>query len=164
MYEKELMLMLLLLTVYLNNYDYNVFIVDWGEISDGLLYNLVQGRTKDVGVFMGQFFSYLATMGDPGLFHCIGHSLGAHACGVAGKTSQNAGDLAGRVTGMDPALPLYGSNNTDETLAPQDAGYVDVIHTCGGWLGFQAPLGQADYYPNDGVANQPGCGIDITGR
>ncbi|KAF4517958.1 hypothetical protein B566_EDAN005325 [Ephemera danica] len=146
--------------LYLGAQDVNVFIVDWGEISDGLLYNLVQSRTREVGEHIGLFFNYLITsLGtNQANLHCIGHSLGAHACGVGGKTVHAFSQLIGRVTGMDAALPLYGSNNTDETLASGDASYVDAIHTCGGFLGFQAPLGHADYYPNEGVSSQPGCG------
>ena len=90
----------------------------------------------------------------------VGHSLGAHGCGVASKFLPTK---LGRVSGLDAALALYGSNNTDETLATGDAKMVDVIHTCGGLIGFMAPLGDADFYPNEGVTSQPGCGIDVTG-
>lgn len=33
----------------------------------------------------------------------------------------------------------------------------DVIHTCAGLLGHNKPLGNADFFPNGGHANQPGC-------
>ncbi|KAL0103033.1 hypothetical protein PUN28_018379 [Cardiocondyla obscurior] len=42
-------------------------------------------------------------------------------------------------------------------LDPTDAAFVDVIHSCGGVLGFLQPLGKADFYPNAGTAIQPGC-------
>ncbi|XP_048480710.1 lipase member I [Plutella xylostella] len=42
-------------------------------------------------------------------------------------------------------------------LDRSDAVFVDVIHTCSGVLGAEAPLGHADFYPNSGFAPQPGC-------
>lgn len=39
---------------------------------------------------------------------------------------------------------------------------MEIIHSNGGLLGFGAPLGQADFFPNFGRW-QPGCGWDITG-
>lgn len=70
----------------------------------------------------------------------------------------------GRVTGMDPALPLFSFDNPGGRLDKGDASYVDVIHTCGGWLGFERGLGHADFYPNGGSFAQPGCGSDVTGN
>lgn len=43
-----------------------------------------------------------------------------------------------------------------------DAQYVEVIHTCGGYLGFAVPIGHVDFYPNGG-SSQPGCGTDYRG-
>jgi Lipase len=42
-------------------------------------------------------------------------------------------------------------------LDKSDADFVDVIHTCGGFLGFARPLGHVDFYPNGGSFVQPGC-------
>jgi len=42
-------------------------------------------------------------------------------------------------------------------LDPTDAQFVDVIHTSGPVFGFLAPLGHADFYPNNGKIPQPGC-------
>lgn len=64
----------------------------------------------------------------------------------------------GRITGLDPALPgihLLTSNKT--RLDSTDALFVDIIHSCGGLLGFLQPLGIVDFYPNAGTAVQPGC-------
>lgn len=38
-----------------------------------------------------------------------------------------------------------------------DAIFVDVIHSCGGILGYLQSLGKVDFYPNAGTAVQPGC-------
>ena len=82
--------------------------------------------------------------------------MGAH---VAGNTGEHikSGKL-GRVTGLDPALPGFHLLQTDKgRLSPDDAKFVDIIHSCGGVLGYMQPLGQIDFYPNAGVAVQPGC-------
>lgn len=45
----------------------------------------------------------------------------------------------------------------DGHLDNTDAEFVDVIHTCGGALGFLDNIGHVDYYPNGGTPMQPGC-------
>lgn len=63
-----------------------------------------------------------------------------------------------RVTGLDPALPGFHMLASEKTrLDATDAVFVDIIHSCGGVLGFLQPLGKVDFYPNAGTAIQPGC-------
>lgn len=38
---------------------------------------------------------------------------------------------------------------------------VEIIHTNNGDLGLVEPIGHADYYPNGGGLEQPGCGEDF---
>lgn len=64
----------------------------------------------------------------------------------------------GRITGLDPAYPLFSPNDTDR-LSPDCAKFVDAIHTDYPKLGEQTPSGTADYYPNYGRSGQPGCEI-----
>jgi len=63
--------------------------------------------------------------------------------------------------GLDPASPLFetisGIVDPEYRLDPTDAQFVDVIHTSGPVFGFLAPLGHADFYPNNGKIPQPGC-------
>ncbi|XP_019772891.2 pancreatic lipase-related protein 2 isoform X3 [Dendroctonus ponderosae] len=64
-----------------------------------------------------------------------------------------------RITGLDPAGPLYEwphMESLDEVLDASDAEFVDVIHTNGGRIGMITPAGHLDYYPNGGE-RQPGC-------
>lgn len=62
------------------------------------------------------------------------------------------------MTGLDPALPgFHALTPTSGRLDASDAEFVDIIHSCGGILGFLQPLGDADFYPNGGIAIQPGC-------
>lgn len=91
--------------------------------------------------------------------HILGHSLGAHIAGFAGAKVAGA---IGRITGMDPAGPLYEFPLLRESrgrLDPTDAVFVDIIHTCAGAAGFVEAIGHVDFYPNGGTFNQPGCPV-----
>lgn len=84
--------------------------------------------------------------------HIIGHSLGAHISGQIGKLFDGQ---IGRITGLDPALPLFTPISPDR-LQRNDAKFVDVIHSS--YLGDMRVTGHADFYPNGG-RNQPKCMI-----
>lgn len=58
---------------------------------------------------------------------------------------------------LDPAAPLWGWDN--ERLNPNDARYVEVIHTDTVLLGWADPIGDADFYPNGG-SFMPGCSLN----
>ncbi|XP_017956665.1 lipase member H isoform X1 [Drosophila navojoa] len=85
--------------------------------------------------------------------HIIGHSLGAH---IAGGMGRHFNGTLGRVTGLDPALPLFTARSED-SLRPSAAQFVDVIHTDYPLFGDLTPRGHADFYVNYGRAPQPGC-------
>lgn len=90
----------------------------------------------------------------------VGHSLGAHAAGIAGK-NVHCGKIP-IIVGLDPAQPLFSKSNTDRRLISSDADYVQVIHTTGGTISISYPCGHADFYPNSGT-DQPGCDEKILG-
>lgn len=79
---------------------------------------------------------------------------------IAGKNLQT-GRIA-NIVGLDPASPLFRYANVNGRLADTDAEYVETIQTCGGYLGFSAPLGNASFFPNGGTS-QVGCGWDLSG-
>lgn len=63
--------------------------------------------------------------------------------------------------GLDPAGPLFESQDPRARLDATDANFVDVIHSNGeqlilGGLGSWQPMGDVDYYPNGGKM-QSGC-------
>lgn len=62
--------------------------------------------------------------------------------------------------GLDPAGPGFDSSKKGR-LDSSDAEFVDIIHTSGLWAGFFGACGHADFYPNNGVPNQPGCPLDF---
>ncbi|XP_048506017.1 lipase member H-A-like [Athalia rosae] len=86
--------------------------------------------------------------------HIIGFSLGAHVAGFAGKNVKLG--VVRRITGLDPALPMFIAKDSAKRLHQTDAVYVDIIHTCAGTLGIKSHIGHADFYPNGG-SEQSGC-------
>lgn len=133
--------------------DYNVIAVDWSIYTT--VYVKVDEKSEAMGSVLGEFIDFLVREGaSVDGIHCIGHSLGAHACGFAGSAVQSG--LISRITGLDPALPGFNTATSSQRLDATDAQYVDCIHTCAGFLGIDEPICTADFYPNAG-RNQPGC-------
>ena len=63
----------------------------------------------------------------------------------------------GRITGLDPSGPLFHSVPPSDRLDRSAAKFVDIIHTAGKWVGNSEKNGHVDFYPNLGLAPQPGC-------
>ncbi|XP_030571402.1 vitellogenin-1-like [Drosophila novamexicana] len=90
--------------------------------------------------------------------HLIGHSLGAHIMGTAGRTYKKlTGRLVSRITGLDPAKPCFRNEKSLPGLMHGDAELVDVIHTNIGILAKRDPLGDIDFYPGGAHPIKPGC-------
>lgn len=97
---------------------------------------------------------------NPNRIHLIGFSLGAHVCGLIGRTLRGVRHTIGRLTALDPAGPLYCTGHTpsQNALKRNDARFVDVIHTDDGIFGCGLTLGRADFFLNGGKRPQPMCG------
>ncbi|KAL0901743.1 hypothetical protein ABMA27_006921 [Loxostege sticticalis] len=133
--------------------DVNVIVVDWSGLA-GQAYNTAANGVPDVGRHLGNFLTWLLRDfgGNWNNVHLVGFSLGAHVVGNAGR---QAAGTPSRVTGLDPAGPLWGNNGN--RLQSNAGRYVEAIHTDGRALGIMNPSGNADFYPNGGRHPQPGC-------
>lgn len=59
--------------------------------------------------------------------------------------------------GLDPAFSMPAFSERSKRLNANDAEFVDIIHTDGGILGNLWQMGDADFFPNQGIPLQPGC-------
>jgi len=142
--------------------NYNVFCVDWSSAAESINYLGARYSVAEVGGVVASFVDFLNEKAGVSFssVNLIGHSLGAHVSGYAGKQVKR-GKIP-KIFGLDPALPLFDFNNCGTRLCSTDATYVESIQTNGGLLGFLEPIGKAAFYPNGGKT-QPGCGIDASG-
>ncbi|XP_072938240.1 pancreatic lipase-related protein 2-like [Epargyreus clarus] len=140
-------------SAFLDTFDVNVIVVDWRALASANYITAATG-VPSVGQFIGNFVVWLINTagGNWNNVHFVGFSLGAHAVGVAGRVT---GCRPIRVTGLDPAGPLWNTNR--EALNTAAGRYVEVMHTDVGVMGILQPIGHADFYPNRG-RDQPGCG------
>ncbi|XP_043911897.1 inactive pancreatic lipase-related protein 1-like [Protopterus annectens] len=139
--------------------DVNCFCVDW-KSGSRCPYTQASNNIRVVGAEVAYFIDVLQSNFGQNLsnVHVIGHSLGAHAAGEAGKRKPG---LA-RVTGLDPAEPYFQGTPIEVRLDPTDANFVDAIHTDAApmipYLGFgmSQAVGHIDFYANGGY-QMPGC-------
>ncbi|XP_065073470.1 pancreatic triacylglycerol lipase-like [Ochlerotatus camptorhynchus] len=141
--------------------EFNVINVDWGAGAQTINYVQARNRVGPVGEIVSRFIDMMVETSGASLesVSVTGSSLGAHCAGNAGKFQHGR---INTIIGMDPAGPLFSLGQPD-IIHESDGQYVEAIYTNSGLLGFDLPLGHANFYPNGG-RTQPGCGIDITGN
>lgn len=144
---------------YLKHGDYNIIVIDWSKISiKGYIW--ASNRVKRVGEFVSRMIDFLSKhQMELSETIVVGHSLGAHVAGIAAR---NAKGEVKSVIGLDPALPRFELVGPGSRISSDDAEYVEIIHTNGGFLGFLSAIGDADFYPNGGK-KQHGCLTDPGG-
>ncbi|XP_065226686.1 pancreatic triacylglycerol lipase-like [Planococcus citri] len=151
-------------TSFLDVENANIVLVDWHKGAAGPSYISAAANTQLVGRQLALLIMELLSHGaDASQMHIIGFSLGAHIAGYAGRAIQKVRVKIGRITGLDPASPLFREllSSSLSPLNKNDAKFVDIIHTDGArflteGLGIFKPIGHVDYFPNGGF-DQPGC-------
>uniref|UniRef100_A0A663MV68 Triacylglycerol lipase n=1 Tax=Athene cunicularia TaxID=194338 RepID=A0A663MV68_ATHCN len=135
----------------------NCIAVDWQQGANGTYVSAVN-NIRVIGAEVAYFIKTLQKIFRYSLhkIHLIGHSLGAHTAGEAGRRIQGIR----RITGLDPAGPYFEGTPPEVRLDPSDADFVDVIHSnhhmCISGLGMYNTTGHLDFYPNGGTV-MPGC-------
>jgi len=154
---------------FLKNSKYNVILVDWQKAAAGPNYPQAAANTRSVGAMIARLVQHLHQSGAPyGNFHMIGHSLGAQIMGYAGKEIKRLdGASLGRISGLDPAGPLFESYGPVVRVDAADADMVDIMHTdaeavVDAGFGTRYSIGDVDFYPNGGK-HQPGCPAETYG-
>lgn len=140
---------------------HNLLIVNWHYAARGIVYPRAVANIPIVASYVTRFINekLIDEAGiDPRRIQLIGHSLGAHLAGFIGKNTRSK---VGRIYGLDPAGPCFGSISgplypASKRLAPGDAEEVITIHTNTALLGIDKPLGQYSIFVEGGSV-QPGC-------
>jgi pimeloyl-ACP methyl ester carboxylesterase len=84
----------------LKAFDVNLIVVDWQKGAAAPDYFSASSNTRVAAERIAKFLNESNI--DQTQVHCIGHSLGAHTCGFAGKITKFK-----RITGLDPAGPFF---------------------------------------------------------
>jgi len=167
------------------NREVNVILVDWHQLASpnayqdlsNYVYDYAARNCIDVGEYLGLCLAELSNSFEVPAenFHLVGHSLGAHVMGKAGRSfTQSKQQKVGRITGLDPAGPRFVDGPIlsaipelfDNKLTKESANFVDIIHTNGDLApcvvctkfrsGALLQIGHMDFYP-DGGSSQSGC-------
>ncbi|KAG6445654.1 hypothetical protein O3G_MSEX004060 [Manduca sexta] len=155
------------LSAYIATRKRNVLLMDWEEeaksgilgIALGYAFSVVP-KSKKIGKEMGERLIDIVDAGyNMTHVHLVGHSLGAHVMGFAGRRSRESGHVVPRITGLDPARALF--EGTFAVLRGLDrtcAKFVDIIHTDPRGYGTSVSTGTVDIWPNYSPGGtQPGC-------
>ncbi|CRL01824.1 CLUMA_CG015039, isoform A [Clunio marinus] len=165
--------------------DTNFVFVDTARYVD-TLYAWSAFNTQELGRGLGRGLAELIKVVPLENIHLMGHSLGAHIAGTAGKTFQEiTNKQLPRITAFDPAKvrkvvnfleisliklfhlfslllllhqkPCFNEGESLLGVGRGDAEFVDVIHSDAGGLGKSEAIGDADFFPNGIVPLMPGC-------
>lgn len=135
--------------------DFNIITVDWNKITQYPCYLSALSNTKLVAQCTAQLFAHITYKGSSNnLITCVGHSLGAHICGML---KNHLTSRPYKIIGLDPARPLIeGTASKSYRLTRDDAKHVQIIHTNAGSLGQESLSGTVDFCVNGGRV-QPYC-------
>ncbi|XP_039284418.1 lipase member H [Nilaparvata lugens] len=147
----------MLIEAYIKRNTSTVVGVDWQQLAQGPWYSRAAEGAEEVANRLAHWLTSAVEANRTSWdhIHLVGFSLGAQ---VAGLTAKYLNDTrVGRITGLDPAKPLFDDKSSQNRLDMEDANFVSVVHSSGGFIAFSEPLGHVDFYPNGGVTPQLPC-------
>ncbi|XP_065356040.1 lipase member H-A [Calliphora vicina] len=135
--------------------DFNVITVDWRPLTQYPCYLSALINTRLTAQCTAQIYSFLTHYGAAReKITCVGHSLGAHICGMV---SNHLSVKQYKIIGLDPARPLIERKKPNRfRLSMDDANVIQVLHTNAGFLGLEDNTGHLNYCINGG-RTQPYC-------
>ncbi|XP_026315698.1 hepatic triacylglycerol lipase-like [Hyposmocoma kahamanoa] len=138
---------------FLTNGTTNVIVVDWAIAASVKEYALA--AVPAVGENIIELLKLLVKHGKISVakLHLVGFDVGAHVVGCVGRGLKGIA----RITALNP---IGGGREwvlSGYHVRPEDALYVEVIHTEVSEIGIPSALGDVDFYPHGGI-RQPGCG------
>ncbi|XP_022215913.2 lipase member H [Drosophila obscura] len=142
---------------YLSRGNYNVIILDWSRQSMDISYQRVSKQLAAIAANLAKMVRFLHdNTGVPyEQIYLVGHSAGSHISGLAGK--QLRPQRLGAIFALDPAGLTQLKLGPSERLSPNDAMYVESIHTDLTLLGNPSDqLSHASFFTNWGLG-QPQC-------
>ena len=139
-----------------------LFSMDWDEIAE---YSYISSakEVRSLGYWLSKKIQESPQVFDSVSLQIVGHSLGAHIAGFAGKEYHSAtGKKISKITGLDPAGPLFQTCGDGHRLSVSDADHVLTVITNSGYLFkngmvHSGQIGSSNLIVNGGT-RQPGCG------
>ncbi|XP_076241682.1 phospholipase A1-like [Calliopsis andreniformis] len=155
-----------LVNTWLHKEDRIILNVNWDQaacagglsIVNTFAYESAVLNVPSVGELVAKFVTRLVNQCDVKVNETVvmGHSLGAHVSGFAGKAIQQLTQQKFKmIVGLDPAGPSFWTKGCDHRLCITDANFVQVYHTSADYGRLQ-PIGDVDLYFHGGIV-QPKC-------
>lgn len=143
---------------YFEKGEYNIISLDYHPLAPYPCYFNAVGNLPVVANCTAQLLDFLVQNKKVEFddIHVIGFSLGGQTAGMIANFIRS-GKLK-RITGLDPAKPMFVTAPPQSKLDKEDAQFVDVIHTDVLQRGVLHPSGHVDFYVNGGL-EQTGCMI-----
>lgn len=129
---------------YLQREDYNIFTVDWQPLTRFPCYISAISNTRLVAQCTAQLYAYIMDLGgNAKKTTCVGHSLGAHICGMmSNHLTRKQYKIVGKVvwifvscsysfTKQLPPIPIWESNITLWKLPFEEYNNVNVTRVQG---------------------------------
>ncbi|XP_063822975.1 inactive pancreatic lipase-related protein 1-like [Ostrinia nubilalis] len=162
-----------LLTKYSSLGTVNAVLLNWSKESKGigllgiLNYPTAVTNSLIVAKQLAKAVIRLVELGMSKKIHFVGHSLGAHLLGQAGRETIKQSLTIPRLTGLDPARVGFDPYWAYPPVDTSSAGFVDIIHSDFGGYGLNKSIGHVDIWVNyglylQGIRRQPGCNKSYT--